>query len=129
MGKPADPARFWAESNLQCAIVAFLRRSLPPRYRVISVPNGRFAADPKTIGRLKREGLTPGVFDLLILRNDGWFASLEVKADKGRLSDEQQEWGDWLAAGGASAAVVRTLAEAEAVMLSFGVQLRAKVAA
>lgn len=124
-----DQAKFWAESNLQCAIVAFLRRSLPPRYRVISVPNGRFAAEPKTIGRLKREGLTPGVFDLLILKNDGTFCALEVKADGGRLSPEQQEWGDWLAAGGASAAVVRSLAEAEAALLSFGVQLRARVAA
>jgi hypothetical protein len=129
MGKPSDPARFWQESNAQCAIVAFLRRALPSNYRCFSVPNGRFQADPKTIGRLKREGLTPGVWDLLVLRNDGWFASLEVKAVTGRLSDEQQEWGDWLAAGGASSAVVRNLAEAEAALLAFGVPLRAKVAA
>jgi hypothetical protein len=33
MGKPSDPARFWQESNAQCAIVAFLRRALPPQYR------------------------------------------------------------------------------------------------
>lgn len=125
----SDPAKFWAESNAQVAIVSFLRRALPPTYRVISVPNGRFKADPKTIARLKREGLTPGVFDLLVLRNDGWFASLEVKAGKGTTSDEQDEWGDWLTAGGASAAVVRSLAEAEAALIAFGVPLRARVAA
>jgi hypothetical protein len=124
-----DQAKFWQESNAQCSIVAFLRRALPPTYRVISVPNGRFQADPKTIGRLKREGLTPGVWDLIILRNDGWFCSLEVKADGGRLSPEQSEFGDWLAGGGASAAVVRSLAEAEAALIAFGVPLRAKVAA
>jgi len=124
-----DPGKFWQESNVQCAIVAFLRRSLPAHYRVISVPNGRFAAEAKTIGRLKREGLTPGVWDLLVLRNDGWFAALEVKAGTGKLTDEQIEWGDWLGAGGASAAVVRSLAEAEAALIAFGVPLRARVAA
>ncbi len=124
-----DPAKFWAESNAQVAIVAFLRRALPPTYRVISVPNGRFAAEPKTIARLKREGLTPGVFDILVLRNDGWFCSIEVKADGGRLSPEQAEWGDWLSAGGASAAVVRSLAEAEAALIAFGVPLKGRIAA
>lgn len=124
-----DPAKFWAESNAQVAIVAFLRRSLPSTYRVISVPNGRFQAEPRTIARLKREGLTPGVWDILVLRNDGWFASLEIKADGGRLSLDQKEWGDWLSAGGASAAVVRSLAEAETVLRAFGVPLRGKVAA
>lgn len=127
-----DPAKFWAESNAQCAIVAFLRRSLPPYYRVIAIPNGRFKADPKTIARLKREGLTPGVYDLIILRNDGWFAQLEVKTPldtKDGRSDEQKEWGDWLASGGASAAVVRSLAEAETVLRAFGVPLRGSIAA
>lgn len=124
-----DPARFWAESNTQVAIVSLLRRALPSSYRVISVPNGRFQADPKTIARLKREGLTPGVFDLLILRNDGWFASLEVKAEAGKLSPDQVEWSDWLAAGGASQAVVRSLDEAVAALEQFGVHLKARIAA
>jgi hypothetical protein len=126
---PRDQAKFWAESNAQCAIVSFLRRALPPHYRVISIPNGRFKADPKTIVRLKREGLTPGAWDLLVLRNDGWFASLEVKSGKGALSDDQQEWGDWLAAGGSSTAVVRSLEEAVEALVAFGVPLRARVAA
>jgi hypothetical protein len=61
-----DPRTFWAESRVQEQIVAFLRRALPSNYRVFSVPNGRFKADPKTIARLKREGLTPGIFDLIV---------------------------------------------------------------
>lgn len=120
---------FWAESRVQEQIVAFLRRSLPSHYRVISVPNGRFQAEPKTIARLKREGLTPGVFDLLVLRNDGWFASLEVKSRDGKPSPEQIEWGDWLASGGSSAAIVRSLPEAVEALTAFGVPLRARVAA
>jgi hypothetical protein len=124
-----DKARFWAESNVQCAIVRFLRSALPSNYRVISVPNGRFKAEPRTIARLKSEGLTPGVHDLLVLRSDGWFCSLEVKASAGKLSPEQVEWTDWLSSGGASQAVVRSLAEAEEVLREFGVPLRAKVAA
>ena len=124
-----DPAKFWAESNVQVAIVSFLRRSLPSNYRVISIPNGRFHADPKTIARLKREGLTPGVHDLLVLRNDGWFASLGVKASAGKLSPEQIEWSDWLADGNSSQAVVRSLEEAIEALTEFGVPLRARVAA
>lgn len=108
--------------------MSFLRRSLMPSYRCISVPNGRFAADPRTIARLKREGLTPGVHDLLVLRNDGWFASLEVKSDSGRLSPDQLEWSDWLSAGGASHAVVHSLDEAEQELRRFNVPLRARAA-
>lgn len=124
-----DPAKFWQESNAQCAIVSFLRRSLPSTYRVISVPNGRFQADPRTIARLKREGLTRGVLDLMVLRNDGWFASLEIKADGGRVSPEQAEWCNWLSSGGANAAVVRSLEEAIDALTAFGVPLKARVAA
>lgn len=114
---------------MQCAIVAFLRSALPPSYRVISIPNGRFQADPKTIARLKREGLTPGAPDLLVLRNDGWFAALEVKSSSGRLSPDQTEWSDWLTAGNGSQAVVRSLDEAVEALRSFGVPVRGRVAA
>lgn len=124
-----DNAKFWQESNAQVAIVSFLRRTLPASYRVISVPNGRFKADPKTIARLKREGLTPGVFDLLVLRNDGWFCSMEVKSADGATSDEQIEWGNWLSTGGADAVVVRSLDEAIEALKAFGVPLRGSIAA
>lgn len=124
-----DPRTFWAESRVQEQIVAFLRRSLPSNYRVFAIPNGRFKADPKTIVRLKREGLTPGIFDLIIAKSDGWFCTLEIKADGGRLSPEQAEFGDWLSRGGASAAVVRSLEEAVSALVGFGVPLRGRVAA
>lgn len=124
-----DPRSFWEESRTQCAIVSFLRRTLPRSYRVVSVPNGRFEADPRTIARLKREGLTPGVHDLLVLRNDGWFASLEVKKEGGKLSPEQVEWSEWLSGGNASQAVVRSLDEAVEALRAFGVPVRGRVAA
>lgn len=124
-----DPRTFWQESRTQEQIVSFLRRSLPGSYRVISIPNGRFQADPKTIARLKREGLTPGAPDLLVMRNDGWFASLEVKSDTGRLSADQTEWSDWLTAGNGSQAVVRSLDEAVEALRAFGVPVRGRVAA
>jgi len=124
-----DNRSFWEESRTQCAIVSFLRDELPPSYRVISIPNGRFQADPRTIARLKREGLTPGAPDLLVLRNDGWFAALEVKSSSGRLSPDQTEWSDWLTAGNGSQAVVRSLDEAVEALRSFGVPVRGRVAA
>ena len=122
-----DQASFWQESNTQVAIVCYLRASLPASYRVISIPNGRFKADPTTIGRLKREGLTPGAPDLLILRNDGWFGAMEVKTDKGRLSPEQTEWADWQGQGGAAFAVVRSLDDAQETAREWGI-LRRKAA-
>ena len=123
--RPArDKARFWQESNVQVQIVKALRTLLPAHYRVVSIPNGRFKADPRTIGRLKREGLTPGVWDLMVLRSDGWFCAIEVKAGAGKLSPEQVEWGDWLGAGGASTAVVRSVEEALEALEAFGVPLR-----
>lgn len=124
-----DKAKFWEESNVQIAIVKMLRAGLPSSYRVLSIPNGRFKADPVTVGRLKREGLTPGAPDLLVLRSDGWFCALEVKSGTGRLSPEQVEWSDWLSAGCGCQAVVRSVAEAEEVLREFGVPLRARVAA
>lgn len=124
-----DNRSFWQESRTQCAIVSFLRSALPSSYRVISVPNGRFEAKPETIARLKREGLTPGAPDLLVLRNDGWFAALEVKSSSGRLSPDQTEWSDWLTAGNGSQAVVRSLDEAVEALRSFGVPVRGRVAA
>ena len=127
--KARDNKRFWAESNVQCAIVAMLRASLPPSYRVISVPNGRFKADPRTIARLKREGLTAGVFDLLLLRNDGTYASIEVKAEKGKLSSDQEEWSQWLGRGGAEQAIVHSVEEAEHSLRAWNVPLRGRIGA
>lgn len=124
-----DPAKFWAESNAQVAIVAFLRRSLPSTYRVISIPNGRFKADPRTVSRLIREGLTKGALDLIVLRNDGWFCMMEIKADTGKLSTEQAEFCNWLSSGGANAVVIRSLEEAVEALIAFGVPLRGRVAA
>lgn len=119
---------FWAESNVQCSIVKLCRMALPSSYRILSIPNGRFKADPTTIARLKREGLTPGAPDLVLIRNDGWCAFIEVKSDKGRLSPEQVEWADWLAAGGGDMVVVRSLDEVEAALRSWNVPVRARAA-
>lgn len=124
-----NPTTFWEESRTQCSIVSFLRKHLPGTYRVISIPNGRFKADPITIGRLKREGLTPGAPDLLLLRNDGWFAAIEVKASKGKLGPDQVEWSEWLTSGCAEMAVVRSLDEAVEVVTAWGVPLSGRVAA
>lgn len=124
-----DMRKFWEESNTQIAVVRFLREALPSYYRVLSFPNGRFEANARTIARLKREGLTPGAPDLIILRSDGWFGTIEVKASDGKPTIEQVEFGDWIIRGGGSHAVVRSLSEVENVVRGWGVPLRAKVAA
>jgi hypothetical protein len=128
--KPRDLSSFWAESRAQEAIVSFLRRALPSTYRIFAVPNGRFKADPRTIVRLKREGLLAGIPDLCIVRNDGWCAFLEVKAGKGKLSEEQNAFAEWWASEGTGCfAVVRGVGDVEAALLDWNVPLRARLAA
>ena len=120
---------FWAESRCQEQIVSLLRKGLPKNYRILSIPNGRFKADPRTIARLKREGLTPGAPDLLLIRSDGWCAGIEVKAGKGKLSPEQAEWGEWAVYGGGEFTVVRSVADLEAALAAWNVPMKARVAA
>ncbi len=121
-----DKRSFWAESNAQVAIVAFLRAALPSNYRVFAIPNGRFEAKPNTIARLKREGLTPGMPDLCILRSDGWCAFLEVKSEAGRMSPEQIEFSDWMASQGGCCAVVRGVGDVQSVLHDWNVPMKAR---
>lgn len=129
MKRKRNPARFWAESNLQISLVLLMREGMPASYRVISIPNGRFKASPVTIARLKREGLTPGAPDLLLIRSDGWCAGIEVKAGTGKLSAEQVDWGEWAVNGGGEFAVVRSVADLESVLAAWNVPMKAKVSA
>jgi len=80
------------ESELQIAIVRYLRQSNIP---VFSVPNeaaGRVNSKRglSRISRLKAMGMTPGAPDLVVFYN-GRVVFLELKAPRGRLSEHQKE--------------------------------------
>lgn len=65
-------------------------------------------------GRFVRFGVgNPGGADLIGLYN-GRFVGVEVKAPKGRLSDEQKRWGDLVTRNGGVYVVLRSAEEAVA---------------
>jgi hypothetical protein len=75
-----------------------------------------------------RYGLTPGSADLIgwqqiavtpemIGRKLAVFASIEVKAERGRLTPQQDNWRSVLQSAGGAAGVARGVAEAAAILI------------
>lgn len=93
------------EHNIQAACVRWFNLQWP-EYRglLFAVPNGG-ARSKATAGKLKAEGVVPGVADLILLvprcvkahDDEGWYNTIhalciEMKTAKGRQSPEQKEW-------------------------------------
>lgn len=117
-----------SESAIQSAIMSFLDMALPATYRAFAVPNvGK--RDRVTGAILKREGVKAGVADIVIVRQGGSVAFLEVKTKAGSLSNSQREWRDWCGANGIPFAVVRGIGDVQATLLDWNVPLRARAAA
>ena len=87
-----------AESVLQAALIEHLRLRAVPGLVYFAVPNNprnRVAG-----GILKKMGMTAGVSDLILLHGGQAYA-LELKTDKGRLTDSQRAFAhDFTVAGG-----------------------------
>ena len=84
------------ESKIQEMCVRWFRLSYPTLAPMLfAVPNGG-SRNKIEAARLKAEGVTAGVADLLLLHRseDGQYSSLciEMKAEKGRQSESQKEW-------------------------------------
>lgn len=116
------------EHGIQVAIMQFLDRALPSSCYAFAVPNGG-NRNAITGAILKREGVKAGVADIVILRNPGLCALIEVKTAKGNLSNSQKAFRDWCAANGFPYAVVRGVGDVQAALMDWGVPLRMKVAA
>lgn len=110
------------EHNLQSACVQWFNlqhREL--RGLLFAVPNGG-ARSKATAGRLKSEGVVPGVADLILLVPKVVFSDgengriidvtpalcIEMKTDKGRQSTEQKAWQAIVEAQGYKYAVCRS---------------------
>lgn len=93
------------EYNIQAACVRWFNLQWP-EYRglLFAVPNGG-ARSKATAGKLKAEGVVPGVADLILLvprcvkahDDEGWYNTIhalciEMKTAKGRQSPEQKAW-------------------------------------
>ena len=116
------------EHGIQVAIMQFLDRALPSSCYAFAVPNGG-KRDRITGAILKREGVKAGVADIIVMRNPGLCALIEVKTVKGSLSNSQKAFRDWCAANGFPYAVVRGIGDVQAALLDWGVPLKMRVAA
>jgi len=120
------------ESVIQTQIVAWL--SLVCRrygFLFASVPNeGMMTAAlmgslPKSalfgmLTKFKKMGMTPGFSDLVV----GWqgrMFCMEVKSQSGDQSDRQRDFAAWCASCGVPYRVVRSLDEAQQVMIEWGI--------
>lgn len=84
------------EHEEQREYVRWFRKSYPD-VRIMAIPNGG-ARSQATAGRLKAEGVSPGVPDLFI---PAWGLWVEMKRTKGgRVSPEQKDWHQYLASCG-----------------------------
>ena len=114
------------EFELACVVVDYLRQALPARAVWSHFPAGEARSD-RTGGRLKRMGTAKGWADYLIFI-DGKMLAIELKAPKGKLSDEQGAFGDALVANGGHYTVARSLDAVETFLRACGVDLKAKLA-
>lgn len=106
--KPTD-----AEHKLQCACVRWFRLKFPKLRNILfAVPNGG-RRDAVTGAKLKEEGATSGVSDLILLRSNRFYGALcvEMKKPGGYQSPAQKEWQKDAEANGAKYVVCRSLDE------------------
>ena len=75
--------------------------------------------------KAKREGLKPGVSDIMILWG-GRLICIELKTSTGRQSPEQKEWADSATCAGAAYYVARSVEQVEEFLDAAGVPLRAR---
>lgn len=116
------------EMQVHKAIMAYLDSALPSTVRAFHPANGG-RRDAKTGAMLKALGVKAGVADIVLVRQGGVMAFIEIKADKGSISPAQRDWRDWCGENGVPYAVVRSVGDVQAVLTDWNIELRGKVAA
>jgi hypothetical protein len=114
------------EFRLACVVAEFLARALPVNVLWSHLPFGE-NRNVVTGARLKRMGTKRGWPDYLVIAN-GKMISLELKAPKGKVSDEQREFSVTFSGLGGFYHVCRSLDDVEAALIAAGVKLLAGIA-
>jgi hypothetical protein len=106
----------------------YLRVALPPEVRAFHTPNGGLRNKAEA-GKLKAMGVVPGLWVFVFIFPNAEVGMLELKVGKNGLTDEQEEWGDWLLQRGAAREVCWTIDEVERVvtrwLAAYGLRPRA----
>lgn len=111
-----------AEADLSQA----LRKRLyyaAPQVRLVGVPNAA-KRTPWAVRQAKKEGMATGFPDLIAFAPGGLTAVMELKTPKGRLSENQAEWLEWLSDNGHPCAVIRSVEEGVAFLRKLGFPVR-----
>lgn len=115
------------EFETQCMVADSLRRGVKPGWLWTAFPAGELRTK-ETAARVKRMGLNPGFFDLLLIDPNGRHYWLELKRGKLRLTDEQAAFSLAMMARGVPCAVARSYQQAIDALNEWGA-LRLKVSA
>jgi hypothetical protein len=114
------------EAALQRAVVQYLTLALPPHEALFwHTPNGGWRSRA-TAGRLKAEGVMPGVADIVIVWQ-GRVVAIELKTKDGSQSPAQKAWADQFTTAGGAYAVCRSVEAVERLLDAAGIPLRASV--
>lgn len=101
------------EHRIQVSCVRWFRLKYPKMKNILfSVPNGG-RRDAVTGAKLKDEGVTSGVADLILLKSNRYYGGLaiEMKKPGGYQSKSQKEWQKECEAAGNKYVVCRSLDE------------------
>ena len=99
------------EHHLQCNCVKWFRLQYPRmKHNLFAVPNGG-DRNKVVAGKLKAEGVLPGVSDLILLKRSSDYGGLliEMKTRKGVQADSQKEWQEKISKDGYKYVVCRSL--------------------
>ena len=113
------------EDMLQIAVADYLRRVLPKHIPFSHFPAGELRT-PRVGAKLKRFGLAKGWPDFIILTNPVIF--IELKSDKGRMSQSQKDFAVLAQEAGHRYFVARDLPTIESALQKFGVKLNGVLA-
>jgi hypothetical protein len=117
-------SRLKPEQKLQIQVAEFLDVALPIDSAWTAI-NPVPAKSKAVAGLSKAMGLKAGFLDILILYRAGAYL-IELKAKRGKLSDDQHGMTAQLISAGAKCAVARSLDEVIAILNGFGIPLRAR---
>jgi hypothetical protein len=106
------------EEDLHRAIVGMLVVEMRAGVIFMHPANGGYRSKAEA-GRLKAMGVVAGAPDLLVIV-DGRVHGLEIKTEKGRVSPAQKVMAERFAQAGAPFEVVRSVADARAVLRRWG---------
>lgn len=111
------------EHRFQQFCATYLSHVLPQDAYWTAVDAGQGAMNLRAGQARKARGVKAGFVDLLIVRG-GRFYGIELKTEKGRLSEAQHHTHAQLEQAGAALAVCRSIADVERALLEWGFPLR-----